>query len=292
MSQEKIKKLEEDYSQIAMTKEQADMLKNSIEDAKKTAEKKRRLRAARWLAAAAAAAVMLIVPPNLSKQAAYAMSNLPIVGKLVKAVTFRNYQYEDERHGADVNVPKIVLDQPDNQETLKKTTDEMNQEIQEITDQILAEFKENMKDREGYQDIVVNYETIASNENYFTLKLICYQGAGSGAEWNYFYTIDLKTGERLKLRDLFKDGEDYKTAISDNIKMQMKEQMEKDENVIYWLEDEIEEWNFKTITDETSFYLNDKGNIVICFNEGDVAPMYMGCVEFEIPGAVTDGMGK
>lgn len=28
---------------------------------------------------------------------------------------------------------------------------------------------------------------------------------------------------------------------------------------------------------------SDEGNLVIRFNEGDVAPMYMGCVEFVIP---------
>ena len=38
------------------------------------------------------------------------------------------------------------------------------------------------------------------------------------------------------------------------------EQMDADENVIYWLHDEIEEWNFKAITDETNFYLNEKDN--------------------------------
>ena len=37
------------------------------------------------------------------------------------------------------------------------------------------------------------------------------------------------------------------------------------------------------ITDETSFYMNENGNIVIGFNEGEAAPMYMGAVEFEIP---------
>ena len=42
------------------------------------------------------------------------------------------------------------------------------------------------------------------------------------------------------------------------------------------------EWDFQSITDDTSFYLNQNGEVVICFNEGDVAPMYMGCVEFVI----------
>ena len=58
------------------------------------------------------------------------------------------------------------------------------------------------------------------------------------------------------------------------------------ENRIYWLNDEMEELNFNTITEETSFYVNENGNIVIGFDEGEVAPMYMGAVEFEIPSAV------
>lgn len=48
----------------------------------------------------------------------------------------------------------------------------------------------------------------------------------------------------------------------------------------------MEEWNFKTITDETCFYLNENNNVVIGFDEGDVAPMYMATVEFEIPADV------
>ncbi len=59
--------------------------------------------------------------------------------------------------------------------------------------------------------------------------------------------------------------------------------MATDENQIYWLDSEFPEWDFQQITSETSFYLNQNGNIVICFNEGEVAPMYMGVVTFEIP---------
>ena len=91
---------------------------------------------------------------------------------------------------------------------LKKTTDEINAEIQKITDDIVAEFQSNI-DAEGYQDIMVSKEILTTTEEYFTLKLICYQGSGSGAEWDYFYTINLTTGERLALKDLFAEGSDY-----------------------------------------------------------------------------------
>ena len=60
--------------------------------------------------------------------------------------------------------------------------------------------------------------------------------------------------------------------------------MAKDENLFYWVDNkDMPELNFEKITDETQFYLNNNGEVVICFNEGDVAPMYMGCREFVIP---------
>ena len=41
-----------------------------------------------------------------------------------------------------------------------------------------------------------------------------------------------------------------------------------------------------------SFYLNEKNNVVINFDEGDVAPMYMGSVEFEISSEVLSNIRK
>ena len=87
----------------------------------------------------------------------------------------------------------------------------------------------------------------------------------------------------MELKDLFQEGSDYVTVISDIIKEQMKQQMAEDENVYYWLEDEIDEWNFKQIKEDQNFYINDKENLVISFDEYEVAPGYMGAVSFEIP---------
>lgn len=248
------------------------------------------------VAAAAVIVGIFIILPNTSATIAHAMEQIPIIGQLVKVVTFRDYKYESDRNIADIEVPEIKpeqqLDDSTLQENLDRTTAEINAEIQAITDNLIAEFEANVKDEMGYQDVMVTSEVLATTPDYFTLKLICYQAAGSGYQWNYFYTIDLNTGERLQLKDIFREGADYITPISENIKLQMQERMDDDENNIFWLDNEIEDLNFKTITDETSFYLNEKGNVVIGFNEGDVAPMYMGTVEFEIPAEVLEGIRK
>lgn len=300
MEENKLDKLREEYEKMKMPEDQVKKMKETIEKGKREMRQKRRL--SLIVKGAAAAAAVFVILPNTSMDVAYAMSGIPVVGKLVEAVTFRDYQYEDERNSAKVEVPELVVREdteenreeekkeegtegiPAREETLEKTTAEINREIEEITDKIISEFEENLKYEEGYQSILVKNEIISTTDSYFTLKLICYQGSGSGAEWDYFYTIDLNTGERIALKDLFQEGADYITPISENIKEQMREQMKADENIMYWVDEEdVPEWNFKQITEETSFYINGDNDVVIAFNEGDVAPMYMGCVEFVIP---------
>ncbi len=287
--------LRKEYEKHQMTDAQVKQLHRTIKEAGKMKEK--RTGGIRFaVAAAAVVAGLFVILPNMSGTIAHAMEQIPIIGQLVKVVTFRDYEYESDRNMADIEVPEIKpeeqLADSTLQENIDRTTAEINAEIQSITDELIAEFEKNLDEEMGYQDVVVKSEVLATTPEYFTLKLICYQGAGSGYQWNYFYTIDLNTGERLQLKDIFEEGADYITPISENIKVQMQERMDADESVYYWLNDEIEEWNFKAITDETSFYLNERGNVVIGFNEGDVAPMYMGTVEFEIPADVLDGIRK
>lgn len=294
--EKKLQPLKKEYHKRKMTKEQEEQLYQKIREAKMENKNKQRHGRMVKFAAAVLLAGAFVILPNTSSGVAHAMEQIPIIGRLVEVVTFRNYEYETERNKADIDVPELKPEDSSGdgriQENLNNTTAEINAEIQEITEKLIKEFEENLDEEWGHQDIVVTSEVLATTADYFTLKLICYQGAGSGYEWNYFYTIDLNTGKRLQLKDIFIDGADYITPISENIKLQMKERMEADENVYYWLDDEIEEWNFKTITDETSFYLNENGNVVIGFNEGDVAPMYMGTVEFEIPDKALEGIRK
>ena len=305
--------LKEKYMDVKMPEEQLDKLKLAIEKGKiDNRREQRKIARARFVAGAAAVIAAFIILPNTSSSVAYAMERVPVLGNLVKLVTWRDYKYEDERHQADVEVGKLELVKSDEEnvalgssfdeveeaidvaveEKLNNSMEEINVQLEEITENLIAEFETHVQEEMGYHDLVVKSEVIADNDKYFTLRLLCFQAAGSGYEWNYFYTIDMTTGEQLQLKDLFKEDADYITVISEEIKKQMREQMEADENVCYWLEEEMEEWNFQTITEESLFYLNEDEQLVISFNEGDVAPMYMGVVEFVIPKEVVGNLLK
>ena len=306
------------YEEVKMSEAQLEQLKKVMEKGK--ADNRREDRNMKWrkfTVSAAAVVMAFVILPNTSPSIAYAMEKLPMLGNLVKLVTWQDYEYEDERHIADISVAKLELEEyvqedelleteevsnvqvkeETSSDTVRETVlqesmDEINGEIEEITNNLIAEFENNMKEEMGYHEMIVENETIPTAEGYYTVKLLCYQAQGSGYEQQFYYTIDLTTGERVELKDLFREGADYISIISENIKEQMQEQMEAEENVSYWLDEEQEEWNFQGITEETSFYLNEKGLLIICFNEGDVAPMYMGMVEFEIPKEVIADIRK
>lgn len=295
--EKRLQAFKQDYETLHMSKNQLERLRKRMEEANMENRKEgNRKRLLKFAATAAVLGAALVILPNTSATIAHAMEQIPVIGQFIEVVTFRDYEYEADRNMAHIEVPQIKLDEEagdiEVQENLERSADEINEEIQKLTSKLVEEFEANLEYEEGYQDVIVQSEVLTTKSDYFTLKLICYQGAGSGYQWNYYYTIDLNTGERLQLKDVFREGADYITPISENIKAQMQEQMAADEQVYYWLNDEVEEWNFKSITEETSFYINDKDQVVIGFDEGEVAPMYMGTVEFEIPAEVLQGIRK
>lgn len=245
----------------------------------------------------AAAAAFVILLPNLSMSVAHAWEKLPVLSTIVKVVVWRDYQVEEGRYEADITVPQVTVEPEEGaddalKEQLQQSVDEINTSVEELTNQIIAEFEANLEaDKElyGADSIHVGHEVVTDNEQYFSIKVWVVEAMGSGYEQDHYYTIDRKSGKVLTLADLFED-DSYIETVSAEIKRQMSEQMAEDENVYYWLNDtDVPEWNFKQVSKDQSFYISEEGRLVICFNEGDVAPMYMGCVSFEMPEMIWQG---
>lgn len=271
-------------------------------------------------AAVAAAAALLVLLPNTGADIAYAMGNIPVVGKLFQAVTFRDYQYESDRFNADVEVPQIVMEDMEKQDTeqetaaadktgpeketaaenaaghtekLQETIEQVNFDIDQVTDRLIEEFKESAELGESYGSLEIHHETVTDNERYFTLKLSIFQAAGSGAESYKFYTIDKQSGEQVQLKDLFRADSGWQEVMSENIREQMRALMAADEMNLYWVDStDTPEWNWQGLKDDQNFYFDAQGNIAIVFDEYEVAPGYMGAQEFMVERAVFEDMLK
>lgn len=264
-------------------KQLLDRIKNEgvfVENGKRK-NRKRIGKTIEWIAAAAV--IMVVVVPNISAKAAYAMEQIPILGNVIKAVTIRQYQYESERFSADIQ--EVKLEQSGETENFK--TDEslaaINESIEEMTDRLIDRFEEQVELGESYGGIYVEHKVVTDTDTWFTLQVNVTEVAGSGTQYQYYYHIDKTTGEIASLKNLFKEEADYITPISENIKKQMRDRMAADESKVYWVDSEEDVgFQFETIKEDQNFYLNDKGQIVICFDEYEVAPGYMGLVEFVV----------
>ena len=319
--QEQLKQLKEEYENMTIPEAGRERLQAGIDRArmeKKRAEHARRRSA--WTAVAAAAVVMIALP-NTNVQIAHAMENIPLLGGFFRLVTVRQYNYSDENHDAEVELAQITygedagegasvgevaaapkgtavgsVEGAGQEDAVANLSEdgmkEINQDMEATVEELIRQFEDTLSE-EGYHGLHVTQEVVTDNAQYYTVKLSVLETEASGYEHNQFYTIAKQTGNVVTLEDLFAEGSDYISAISENIKTQMKEQMAADEGVIYFLDnDDMPEFNFQGITEQTNFYFNESGELVIAFDEYEVAPGSMGAPEFVIPQEVTAAILK
>lgn len=305
--QEQLRQLKEEYENMKIPEAGRERLQAGIDRArmeKKRAEHARRRSA--WTAVAAAAVVMIALP-NTNMQIAHAMENIPLLGGFFRLVTVRQYNYSDENHDAEVELAQITYGEDAGEGasvgeaavgaaapkgTAAGSVETVNQDMEATVEELIRQFEDTLSE-EGYHGLHVSQEVVTDNDRYYTVKLSVLETEASGYEHNQFYTIAKQTGNVVTLEDLFAEGSDYISAISENIKTQMREQMAADEGVIYFLDvDDMPEFNFQGITEQTNFYFNEKDELVIAFDEYEVAPGYMGAPEFVIPQEVTAAILK
>lgn len=222
-----------------------------------------------------AAFIALVVLPNVSVAYGQALEKVPLVGDFVRVVTIRNYNYVDDRHELDVNVPVI--------EGEGLAVELINQDVGTLTDALVTQF---YKDLEAYCDngasaIYMDYEVVTNTDLWFTLKLNITETAASSYNYFKYYHIDKTTGEIVELKDLF-EGDAYIDALTEEVKRQMIAEMEADENVTYWVEDQELGQDFAIVMEGQNFYFNEAGDLVLVYDEYVVGPGSMGCPEFTI----------
>lgn len=271
----KIDKLKENYNNIKIPARLNDVVNDAIN--KKSNHKIQ----TKWLVTAASICAV-VGAININPVFADNLEQIPVIGNLVKIVNFSNYQIKDNGYEASIKVPKI--EGLDNKELEYKLNKEFEENGKKLYSQYLEEVKGLKESNEsGHKSAESWYEVKTDNDNILSLVIYEYEAEGSSNTTRRFYNIDKKNQTALTLEGMFKN-DDYINVISENIKQQMAEQMKKDKNKIYWLNDkEARNSNFKSIKRDQGFYINKSGELVICFDKYEVGPGAMGLVEFTIP---------
>lgn len=278
-------KMQEEYREIVPPENGLQALEKTILRAKKEKQQKKRFTVIRNIGLGMAAVfAAVIILANTNEKIAYAMEQVPVLGEIIKITVEDPYEADSDTYHAKIVTPQIEGD--DASEKAGKEAAEVNVEIRKTTEELIKECQRDLQEEVKMKSVDTDYEVVTDNEEWFALRFIITKTQASAEQTEKYYNIDRKSGKMLKsLQELFKKDSDYITPISENIKKQMRTQMKADENKSYFLDSEegFTEDDFDKIKENQNFYINEKGNLVIAFDEYEIAPGYMGAVSFEIP---------
>lgn len=276
----KLKELKNQYESIPIP----DNLDEVVETAIKNGRKKKIV--PRWLFSTVAAVAIFTVGVNISPAMAKTLDDIPVINKVVKILTFREYKVKEKAYDADIKVPHI---KGLNDSQLES---KLNEKYIEDGKRLYSDFKNTVADLKknggGHYGVDSGYSVMLNDDQLVSIGRYVVNTAASSSTTMKYDTIDKKNKVVLSLPMLFKD-DSYINTISDYIVEQMKKEMKKSKmEKMYWVkgagvpdEDLTEE--FKKIKPNQNFYINKQHQLVIAFDKYEVAPGYMGLVKFKIP---------
>ena len=239
----------------------------------------------RLMAVAACFCVICVAGLNTSETFAKFVSDIPGLETIVRVVTGNKYNFS--KNGAELNIeiPEIkgLLDQ--------ELQTEINNDFKDLANVVTAEFEKDVEElskafpgEDVHMGTEIGYTVRTDTEDYLAIDSYIFNVVGSSSTVHKFITIDKHTKSVVTLESLFKDGSDYITPISKYIKEEIARQNASGEN-FFWDESNSmsDEFYFKEIKADQNFFINEDGNIVICFDKYEIAPGSSGSPEFVIP---------
>ncbi|WP_455794103.1 DUF3298 domain-containing protein [Clostridium butyricum] len=285
MKDKNLQQLKKNYMDVPIPVELDFIVKKSLEDnGVKITNSKANFKGIKIAVASIVAATALFtVGVNSSPVFAASLSNVPVVGIIVKILTFREYTVNEDSYNADIKVPSIQgLENKDLENSLN---DKYLTENKKLYEEFMADMEDMKSNGDGHLGVSSGYVVKTDNDKLLSIGRYVVNTVGSSSTTMKYDTIDKDSEILITLPSLFKN-DSYVNIISENIKKQMIEQNKADENKFYWVEGIEKDMNmelFEKISKDQNFYINSEGKLVISFDKYEVAPGYMGVVEFVIP---------
>lgn len=285
MKDKNLHQLKKEYMDVPIPMELDFVVKKALkESGVKTLNKKSNFKRIRIAAASIVAAVaILTVGVNSSPVFAAALSKVPVVGSIVKVLTFREYTVNEDKYNADIKVPSIQG--LENKALENSLNEKYLTENKKLYEEFMGDMEDLKKKGDGHLGVNSGYVVKTDNDKLLSVERYVVNTVGSSSTTLKYDTIDKKNEILITLPSLFKN-DSYVNIISENIKKQMIEQNKADEDNFYWVKGINQDADmelFEKISNEQNFYINAEGKLVISFDKYEVAPGYMGVVEFVIP---------
>ncbi len=275
---EKLKELKTNYENVEIPEELDFVVRKTIDTHKKKLNKKRKL-GMKLTSGVAAAVIVLFITVNTNSSVAYAMSEVPVFGELVKVLMIKEYTINQDTYNADIKTPAV--EGLENHELQKALNEKYITENEKLYAEFSKEIEELRSAGGGHLGVNSGYVIKTDTDRILSIGRYVVNTVGSSSTTFRYDTVDKQNQILITLPSLFKD-DSYVDVISENIKAQMRQQMKEDAQKAYWVE-EGDIAPFEKIRADQSFYISSDNKLVISFDKYEVAPGYMGVVEFEIP---------
>lgn len=233
--------------------------------------------------AACAAFVLLL---NVNATFAYAVYEIPVLGDLGRIFTFREFQEETDTFIADVKIPNVDLSDLEGDtswmEAINETiTTTMEQSVEESIARAEDYYKAYVETGGDPNDffqmrIDVDYDVKYSSQNILSFVIYKCETLASGYQENYYYNIDLKTGEEITLEDIL--GRDWAEIVTEQVEQQLEQFPEEDKAMLF-----TDYLNVRDVVEKgVGFYLNESGTPVVVFEKYALGAGALGLLEFPI----------
>lgn len=189
-----------------------------------------------------------------------------------KLQLLKEKHYETEGTIVTVKIPHVVNVKDDK---VKKV---INKLITQAIDDFTNEFKEFDKEPNTEHKLIadITFQNYYSDDKIISFSINATQIMADSYLQKKFYTVDLKTGEVYNIEHFL--GSDYQNIVKKSVQQQIAENKEKYPNLMYF----DEAVNNLKITNEQPFYINKDNQVVVVFNQFEIAPGYMSLPEFII----------
>lgn len=284
MKDKRMDKLKKDYMDTPIPDELDFITGKALREGRKTMKRKSNIRKLMTTAVSVAILVVtLTVGVNTSHVLAEGLLKVPVVGSIVKVLRFKEIKVDEGGYHADIDTPRVEgLENKELEDSLNKKYMEENKELYES---FMKDMEELKKAGGGHLGVDSGYVVKTDNDEILSIGRYVVNTVASSSTVIKYDTIDKKGEILITLPSLFKD-DGYIEIISENVKEQMLKNNKSDEEKIYWVEgigDTEYADVFEKISADQNFYISDKEKLIISFDKYEVAPGYMGVVEFEIP---------
>lgn len=186
----RLQQLREEYKNVQIPKE----LDIIVEKALQQEPKKKRI--VMWpTSAAIAAAILFTALVNINPDAAQAMSKIPVIGKIVKAITFIEIKEEKDQSSIDVKTPAL------SGLSNKELENSINEKYLKESQQLYKEFiQSTSKNKKGHLSIYSDYETVTDTPDLLSIRRNIETTQASSYTQSRYITIDKKNDILLTLK--------------------------------------------------------------------------------------------